>query len=251
MYHARSTWVHPAPPITGPAMRLENVDTVAIHYPAGNTPDGDPTDRLEVDAYLRSIQLDYTKNRGYSIGYNFAFDWRGDVWQLRGWDLACAANKGHNAHTVAFLMLVDQDQPATVAQLEAARGYVAELGRRTGRPIVVTGHGQLAGAATACPGAGLREQIAAGLFNPQPTNPPTEAPDMNLARRVRMRGTRNVFLIGAGPALHLTPELDAAYEREGVPAIVVEYHPQFALSVLAHTGLDAEDLERFPEGVTS
>lgn len=244
LFHARSTWVHPAPPITGPAMvPFSRIDTMAIHYPSGNTPDGDPTDRLEVAAYLRSIQQDYLRTRGYSIGYSFAIDWLGDVWECRGWDIKPAANQGHNDHTVALLMLVDQDQPATDAQLVTAREYVAELERRHRGPIVVTGHGQLPGAATACPGAGLREQIAAGLFHPIPE----ETPEVTTARRVRIRGYANVWLIGAGPALHLTPELNAEYSD--VELVIVAYHEQFAAGLLAQSGLDADDLVMIPEAV--
>jgi hypothetical protein len=246
LFHARSTWVHPAPPITGPVMPpFSRIDTMAIHYPSGNTPDGDPTDRLDVAPYLRSIQVDYERSRGYSIGYSFAIDWTGDVWECRGWDIKPAANAGHNDHTIALLMLVDQDQPATAAQLAAARAYVAELERRHGRPIVVTGHGQLPGAATACPGAGLRAQIAAGAFNPTP--PTQEVPEVNTARRVRIRGYANVWLIGAGPALHLTPELNDTYA--GVELVVVAYHEQLTASLLHQSGLDAADLVMIPEAV--
>jgi hypothetical protein len=248
LFHARSTWVHPAPPITGPAMvPFSRIDTMAIHYPAGNTPDGDPTDRPDVAGYLRSIQSDYVRTRGYSIGYSFAIDWTGDVWECRGWDIRPAANAGHNDHTVALLMLVDQDQPATHEQLVTARHYVAELTRRAGHPIVVTGHGQLPGAATACPGIGLRGQIAAGLFNPIPTPPPQEVPEVQTARRVRIRGYANVWLIGAGPALHLTPELSDEYAD--IKLVVVAYHEQFTASVLHQSGLEPDDLKMIPEAV--
>jgi hypothetical protein len=252
MFHARSTWVHPAPPITGPAMRLDRVDTIAFHYPAGNTPDGDPTDRTDIAAFLRAVQLDYERNRGYSIGYGFAFDHRGDVWELRGWDIATAANKGHNGHTLAFLLIVDQDAGAPPAMVSTIREYVAEAERRTGRRLELTGHGRLQGAATACPGAPVLAQLDAGLFRPTtaPSAPPTPMEDeVMIARRVRMRGTKNVFLIGAGPATHLTPELNDAYDKAGVPMIVVEFHAQFALSAVAQAGLTLEDLDRFPEGV--
>lgn len=237
-FHARSTWVHPAPPIAGPPMvPFPRIDTAAVHYPAGQTPDGDLTDRTDIAAYLRSIQLDYVRNRGYSIGYSFAFDWRGDVWECRGWDIRPAANAGHNDHTLALLMIVDQDQRANDAQLAAAREYVAELERRAGRTVAVTGHGQLPGAATACPGVGLRAQIAAGLFHPIPEE---ETPTMTTARRVVLKGTISKFLIGAGPPVHLTPELDNAYRD--VPEVVVGYHDQFATGLLHQTGLTFDQI---------
>jgi len=244
--------VHPAPPITGPAMDLSTVDTVSVHQPAGQAPTGDTGDRTDVAAYLRAIQTAYVRDRRYSIGYSFAIDHLGDVWELRGWDIRCAANVGNNHRTLALLLIVDQDEPATTAQLEAARSYVAELERRTGRAVAVTGHGQLPGARTACPGAGLRAQIAAGDFRPAaPPTPPTpgDETDMTTARMVRIRGTLNVFLVGTGAALHLTPELYASYQAAGVPELVVELHPQFAMSVLHQCGLEAEDLVPAPEAV--
>lgn len=245
-YRARTTWVHPAPPITGPAMpTFPSIDTLVIHYPAGNSPDGDPGDTTDVAAYLRAIQLDYVRNRGYSIGYSFAIDHTGTVWECRGWDIKPAANAGHNNHTLPLLMIVDQDQPATPAQLASAREYSAELARRAGHPIVVTGHGQLPGAATACPGTGLRAQIAASAFNPTP--PTQEVPEVNTARRVRIRGYANVWLIGAGPALHLTPELNTTYAD--VALLVVDYHEQLVASLLHQAGLDADDLVMIPEAV--
>mgnify|MGYP000397280250 FL=1 len=239
MFHARSTWVHPAPPITGPAMPAWSaIDTIALHYPAGNTPDGDPGDTTDVAGYLRAVQTAYVRDRGYSIGYAFGFDHLGDVWELRGWDIKPAAVKGHNEHVLSFLLIVDQDAPCTAAQLEAVRAYVAETERRRGQPVHVVGHGDLA--ATGCPGAGVRQQIAAGLFRPITTTP--EDPTMPAtARRVRLRGTLDVFLIGAGPPVHLTPELDASYAD--VPMVTVAFHDQFAQGLFHQTGLTYKDLE--------
>jgi hypothetical protein len=240
-FHARSTWVHPAPPITGPAaVPASRIDTVVIHYPAGQTPDGDPTDRTEVAAYLRAIQTDYETNRGYSIGYSFAIDWLGDVWECRGWDLKPAANAGHNDHTLPLLLIVDQDQPATDEQLQSAREYVAEQERRSGHPIVVTGHGQLPGAATACPGVGLRAQIAAGLFDPHPITTPPQEVIVNPVRRVRIKGYWNTWLIGAGPALHLAPELYDSYDD--IELVVCNPHTQLLDALLHQSGLTEDDL---------
>lgn len=241
-YHARSTWVHPAPPIIGPKMPpWADIDTIVLHHPAGNTPDGDPADTT-VDRFLRSIQIAWERDRDYSIGYSFGFDAWGDVWELRGWDIKPAATLGHNGHTLAFLLIVDEGAECTEAQLESVRAYVLEAERRRGAPMRIAGHHEFA--ATACPGAGVRRQLAAGLFRPQapaPTpTPPTEVPDMLTARRVRLRGTLNVFLIGAGPPIHLTPELDKTLEA--VPLVTVAHHPQFAANLYAQTGLKPTDL---------
>jgi hypothetical protein len=70
-----------------------------------------------------------------------------------------------------------------------------------------------------------------------------------LARRVRIKGTLNVFLIGAGPALHLSPELNDQYDAAGVPLVTVAWHEQLAQGLLYQAGLDPDDLVRVPEGV--
>lgn len=176
--YPRSAWVPPAPPITGPAANWSTIDTVVIHYTAADDLiDGDPGENADgLDDYMRAMQSSYVRTRGYSLGYNVAVDYRGHTWEIRGWDIRCAANKGHNDHTFAILMLVDGADPANPAQVAAANALIAEAQRRAGRPVTVIGHGQLAGAATACPGAGLRAQIAGGVFGADvhPIPPTTE-----------------------------------------------------------------------------
>lgn len=77
----------------------------------------------------------------------------------------------------------------------------------------------------------------------------TQEEDPMLARRVRIKGTLNVFLVGAGPALHLDPVLNTEYERAGVQLLEVPWHEQLAQGLLYQAGLDVEDLVGTPEGV--
>ncbi|MCU1361218.1 MAG: N-acetylmuramoyl-L-alanine amidase [Ilumatobacteraceae bacterium] len=81
-----------------------------------------------------------------------------------------------------------------------------------------------------------------GYLNPPA--PPGDDDMATTARRVRMKGTANVFLIGAGPALNLTPELNLAYSD--VPELVIEPHAQFRKSVLTQCGLVDADLQVGP-----
>lgn len=71
---------------------------------------------------------------------------------------------------------------------------------------------------------------------------PQETNDMTTARLVRFTGTANVFLIGAGPALHLTQRSAESYQAEGIPTIVLDDHPQGRKSILAQAGLTEADL---------
>jgi hypothetical protein len=191
--HPRSSWVDPRYPVTGPATNWGRIDTAVIHYTAAdNLIDGDPGEHASnLPAYLRSINKAYwtAPNRGYAIGYWWAVDWLGGVWQLRGWDIKSAANATHNEHTAPILVLVDGNDGATLEAAQSIRCLIAETGRIAGRPVVdITGHGWLTGAKTECPGAGLRAQIAAGDFVPRPPEPlpeptpePIEDDDMMIA----------------------------------------------------------------------
>lgn len=178
--HSRAAWQDPKLPVNGPAYIAARVDTVVVHYTAADDLiDGDPGEHASgLPAYLRAIQRDYVTSRGYSIGYNVAVDWLGGSWELRGTDYRCAANKGHNEHTFAILVLVDGNDMATEHAAATIRRIIGELERRRGSELAIVGHGQLRNpnAATACPGSGLRAQLALGEFsprwNPQPEPPP-------------------------------------------------------------------------------
>lgn len=173
--HARETWQDPSYPVFGPIDDSRNNDTVVIHYTAADDLiDGDPGEHAEnLPAYMRAMQKSYVLNRGYSLGYLFAVDWLGGIWQIRGWEYQSAANLNHNAHTVPILMLVDGADGATAEAAASVRLIVAEAQRRAGVRLAIVGHGQLSGAATACPGAGLLAQIKAGAFYPSvPVTPP-------------------------------------------------------------------------------
>jgi|CXWL01.1.fsa_nt_gi hypothetical protein len=71
-------------------------------------------------------------------------------------------------------------------------------------------------------------------------DPPPPGAPMSTARRVRIRGYHNVFLIGTGPPVHLTPELDATYTD--VPLVVIDLHTQFLEVLLWQTGLSVDNL---------
>lgn len=240
----RSVWQNPAQPVVGPAIDWSKIDTFVIHYTAAaNLPDGDNGPResqSDVWPYLRSIQNDYTVNRGYSIGYNAAVDVWGCAYELRGADIKCAANKGHNDHTFACLMLVDGDDRASDLAAARVRRLVADAERLAGRKLKIVGHGEIG--ATSCPGRGLRQDIVDGRFNPT-VEPPIPVEDDMTAVMVRFKGYLNVWLVGTGPALHLSSELFAHYKAKGVPYLDgVPVHQQMMKAFLAQSGCTQADL---------
>lgn len=170
----RRDWQDPAQPVVGPAAVLGAVTMLPAHYTAAATVPDDTA------AYLRSIQRDYTVNRGYSIGYNFAVDRAGVAWECRGFDIKCAANKGMNDVTLAILCLVDGAAAMSPVMVDTFRGLGAEAQRRVRADLLVVGHRDIG--ATACPGDGIYHQVVTGQLepgDPAPTpTPPDPDPDL-------------------------------------------------------------------------
>ena len=219
----RSEWQDPKLPVNGSKIIWKTIDTVAIHYTADDDLiDGDPgEDWASIPAYLRAIQKSYETSRGYSVGYNVAVDQRGGAWELRGFDIKCAANKGHNDHTWAILVLVDGTDPASVAAQQTIRELVALAETHADRALAIKGHCQLP-ASTACPGVGLLGQIIDGVFRPQPAPLPIhdEEDDVKYMHLVAQPdGTR--------------PEVIVAFDGAGVSIIEAASPPD--LQALAAT----------------
>ena len=165
-FHRREAWQDPALPVTGPNPTMDEWDTFPLHYTAADDLiDGDPGESADdLPAYLRAIQRDYKLNRGYSIGYGFAVDWLGGVWELRGYDIKNAANRNWNHRTGPVLCLVDGADPLTDEAIASVNALYAEGERRCERSLDLAGHRDIG--ATACPGDGIYNQIQAGLIYP-------------------------------------------------------------------------------------
>ncbi len=163
----RAGWLGSTRVFSGPAMMLWAVDTFVVHYTAAkNLPDGDPGELGKVRGYLSTMAAYYWRVRMYALGYNFAVDWEGIVYELRGWDIKCAANLNWNDRSIAVLCLVDGDDPMPPAMLRSVNAIYAEADRRTGRRCQLKGHGDIG--STSCPGMGIRTQIRVGQVRPQP-----------------------------------------------------------------------------------
>lgn len=159
----RGAWENPAETVAkhtnSAPVDWDRVNDLVIHYSAAR--------RVLTDTaqQLRNIQHDYVTNRGYSLGYSAAVDQDGLVWQLRGEQFQPAATKGHNGHTFAILCLVNGQEPLSPAALERIRRLIDELRRIAGRQLAIRPHHHYA--PTACPGAGVSAQIAAGDLEPE------------------------------------------------------------------------------------
>lgn len=183
--HPRSSWQTRLEPVTGPALVWADIDEVVIHYPGADWADLDfDNDGTISDAdsiwLLRAMQHAYLTDpkRGYSLGYGWLVDPQGHVWEIRGATYRNAANKGRtgiaNRTTVSVIVIVDDQDPANLAQIAALNELLAHLDELAGHELDTVRHGDLD--ATACPGAGITAQIHAGLVRPaRPTAPPTDS----------------------------------------------------------------------------
>jgi hypothetical protein len=154
----RRDWEDPKLPVTGPNILFDRVDKMVVHYTAA------PKIPVDVPRYLRDMQAAYVRDRGYSLGYNCAVDQTGKTYEVRGFDLRCAANRNVNESSFAVLVLVDGDDEASPQAAAAVRRIVGHGQQFFKRVLKVVGHGEVG--ATACPGVGLRRQLAAGVFDP-------------------------------------------------------------------------------------
>lgn len=115
-------------------------------------------------ANLRAIMEFHTsappKGRGWAdIGYHFAIDPAGRVWELRSVKFQGAHVKNHNAGNLGVVCLGNFDlHPLPQEQFAALRKLVAMAGRRCG-VLRIYGHRDLADNATSCPGAYLWSQL--------------------------------------------------------------------------------------------
>jgi hypothetical protein len=186
-----------------------NVDLAVAHYSGSErTPDGDPgEDPSLIIPWLRAIQRDYYTNRtggnyvrksdgrlfpGYPIGYSFAVDWLGGVWELRGFEFLPAATLEHNTHTIPVIFITDGATPASDLALASARAIWREARRLSGRTTSFyqrpLGHGEVrqvygTGTITPCPNSGILDQLHRGLGDLDYDDPPED--DMNLLPDVR------------------------------------------------------------------
>lgn len=159
---SRTDWERPgytvAEHTTSRPIDWRRVRYAVIHYTAakrtGQTPD-----------YIAAMQRAYVSSRGYSLGYSVVIDKAGVAWQVRGDDYMPAANVEVNRSSFAILLLTDGDEPASPIMVERTRRIIAAVRERAYQYVRIVGHGEVG--ATACPGAGIRDQIARGEFEPR------------------------------------------------------------------------------------
>lgn len=183
-YLSRSAWTTTA--ASGATLTGFELVGVAVHWP-GTTQSaiGDPG-QASIASRLRSYRDFHVNTRGWrDIGYTFAIDQGGRVWQLRtttwhgnlvGAHCASASNPRANHKYVGVLLILGQSEQPSAAMIEAFRDWYHTrfLPVWKGRTDV-RGHGQVPGAQTNCPGTRAKTLIGNGTLTHQPTEPPEDS----------------------------------------------------------------------------
>lgn len=203
--------------------KQQGIIALVWHYQGGNQPLA--TGLLEDSKkILRAIDADYTKNRGYSIGYTHAIDAGGHVFELRGWNHGHAANPANpasrpwnNGNTMSCLLLLPTvDSPPTQAMILAAREWSAYMNGAVGKVLPHKCHYEVS--STGCPGAVLADYVHRGEFEarpPSPSTPPGDD-DVNDQEHEWLATCNNMAVVGMPQMIGLLTEILNAVKAGGM-----------------------------------
>lgn len=121
---------------------------------------------------VRAIQNFHMDSRGWSdIGYNFLVDYRGNVYEGRGWNRVGAHVKGYNTATIGVCVIgtYTNKLPAAPALISLIQLY-GEAERLKGAKLGLFGHRELG--STECPGDRLYSWVHADMRLPVPAPVP-------------------------------------------------------------------------------
>lgn len=155
---ARAEWAH-GRPVAARMHRMAPIRHITVHH------DGmDPFNasaRTDVAAHLELIRQLHRRKGWGDIGYHYAVDPAGRVWEARPLNWQGAHVKDHNPGNVGIVVLGNFEvQSPTSAQREALRSYLTALMRAYNVPPGgVHTHREWEGAATACPGEQLQDYL--------------------------------------------------------------------------------------------
>lgn len=156
----RSAWAS-KPPIEGRMVKMpEPIRYLTLHHTGSTRLVA--TDTASVRAYLNRVHEFHTSERMWGdIGYHFAIDPAGRVWQARSLSRQGAHVKHHNEHNIGIVMLGNYDeQRASEIQLRSLASFFKRLATHYRIPSSrIRSHQEWA--PTACPGRYLQPRFAA------------------------------------------------------------------------------------------
>lgn len=161
----RSAWTSAGVARPGNTSSMAGVSRITVHHDGTTaftaTSDAEAARRLES---IRRSHLARTSRRGEpwaDIGYHFAVDPSGRVWECRPLGLQGAHVEDQNEHNLGVLVLGNYDkQSPTRAQTAALDAFIAAQMRQFGVPVQrVYTHQEIG--KTACPGSSLQRYMIA------------------------------------------------------------------------------------------
>lgn len=148
---------------------------IVDHWP------GDPRDLAGRDSHalLRSWQNDHMDRRKWrDIGYNYAFDQSGTIFEGRGWNVGghvlTTREDDQNARSVGFLYMVGNNEAPTEAMLAASAFMTRQIFGRLGRALPIVPHSDWAN--KLCPGPFIMPWTRAQHETMPPVAPPAAPP---------------------------------------------------------------------------
>jgi len=155
---ARSAWAL-GDPVPMRMDRMQTIRHITVHHD-GMEPFFE-TDPPSVSAHLEGIRRLHQRKGWGDIGYHFAVDPAGRIWECRSLGWQGAHVKDHNPGNIGIVVLGNfEQQSPSDAQLAGVRRHVTMLMRVYNVPKSrVHTHQEWQGAKTACPGAKLQHSL--------------------------------------------------------------------------------------------
>ena len=222
--------------MSGPSQDQGAVRQITIHYNGGNSDLDGPDNIFQDTDYARvlgAMNDDYWTNpdRKYALGYNFGCAPDGDLWEIRGFDIRCAANGCQPVNIPAIAVQITTrfiEAEPTADQLAAMKNqWIPWLrSQYPNATMVINTHASVRtkckdGGSTPCPGPTIEPLVVGQFFD-------TADPDSEDRRRELTRnlpGGRRDFV---GPATVTLPQALAwAATVDGRTEIIEEVAPLY------------------------
>jgi hypothetical protein len=124
---------------------------------------GQGTDISSVSSILRTIDGFHRRKGWGGIGYNFAVDHQGRVYEARGRDIIGVHAAGSNTANFGICFIGNSDKKLNPKAVAAVAKLVEDLQNAAGKNLKVQGHRDVN--STGCPGSKLYTEITGGTFN--------------------------------------------------------------------------------------
>lgn len=179
---SRSAWTKTPNGRAGRDLKRGDVSAIAVHYPAsGNMRHAGESQTRTAQRLEEWRKLHTRAPRSWAdIGYNYAVDQAGRVWDLTGLNRGAHAGTAKaNRESVGVLLIVGNSERPTAAMLAAFRELRSWIIGKLPKATAVRPHSYYVG--TGCPGNTVRALIASGELTAAPSKPtPKPKPDKDV-----------------------------------------------------------------------